>query len=534
MSRQKTFFVLITTLFCYIGLVVLCWIVLSNAAHIEAVVQLDHPDDHLQVYVSGKGDFNEQHSFVSNKLTAGLPQKVYIPLHQSPVQHLRLDLGVKPGRVQLQRLTLAGPFAQRRVLSPEEIFQLFRPDSPKTVLRLEQGFLEIQTHEDSYLVCTQLLLRPNAVLLWGIPLLFSLLLFLLLQQTQLAGLAPYADLRLKRPSIGENIDALDGLRALALLLVVADHTWGFFSGAGRSGVWIFMTLSGFLVAKPFIQEPGRICSPAFLGQFLLRRAKRIMPAYYTYIMLAFLLHGKLGEAALHFLFLKGKGHLWVVPQELIFYLLTPPVLLLCLLLGRIRPSLLAPGLLGMIVVATSVAKDVTLLGGLDEPLPLFFGVFLSGMLAAWLQYGRDQGCRQGLQLLLGTKRAAVLAVLILLFFVLFSHERAWGGTRFLALLYYPWYAAAAALLIMAVLKAQDSLLLRFLSSLPLRALSLVSFSLYLFHPLILDLTRQGAELYLGIKHLSGAPLFFSVLVLSYLFSCCTYSLIERPFLRYSA
>ncbi|MGX9725914.1 MAG: acyltransferase family protein [Candidatus Electronema sp. VV] len=523
---KKNAVALAAALLCFAALFAVCKAVLSGAAFVEAVVELDQPD-RLQIYWSGGGDFSEQNSFFSQMIAPGGPQKARIPLHQAPARRLRLDLGQQPGIVRLHQLTVTGYFAQTAVLGPAEIFRLFRADSAGTLMRLEQNFVVIQTHEDSFLVCNEPLLRPKNLPLWGVPLLFSGFLFLLLRQTDIASLAPFADLRGKRPSAGENIDALDGLRAAALLLVVADHTWGFFSGAGRSGVWMFMTLSGFLLAKPFVQQPERILSLSFLSHFFLRRMKRILPAYYAYIVVVFLCNGKLEEAALHFFFLKGNGHLWVVPQEICFYLLTPPTLLLCLLLARIWPWLVLPGLLGMIILACRHADAVTLRGGLNEPIPLFFGVFLSGMLAAWLHYGfrgqqRPAAGRQG---------AAVLALLILLVFALFSHEREWGGQRFFALLYYPWYAAAAAALILSVLEAGPSPLLRFLSSLPLRALSLVSFSIYLLHPLAIELLRHGAASYAGISHLSGPPLFIATLLLSYLFACFSYSLLERPFLR---
>lgn len=521
---------LAAALLCFAVLFAVCKAVLPGAAFVEAIVQFDHPD-RLQVYYSGGGDFAEQHSAVSGMTGPGMPQKAHIRLNHASIKRLRLDLGAEPGVVRLHKLTIDGYFAQRVVLEPTAIFNSFSVHSAGAAVRLEQDHVAVQTNEDSYIICNEPLLQPNPLLLWGIPSLFAFFLFLLLQRADIANFAPFADLRGKRPSVGENINALDGLRAVALLLVVADHTWDFFSGAGRSGVWIFMTLSGFLLAKPFVQQPERILSLPFLRHFFVRRVKRILPVYYTYILLVFLLHGRLEEAALHFLFLKGNGHLWVVPQEICFYLLTPPVLLLCLLLFRIRPWLVLPGLLGMIMLANWFSESVLLIGGMDAPIPLYFGVFLGGMLASWLYYGfgpqLSRLLRQG-----GGHGAAAAAVLILLVFILFSHERVGGGKRFFALIYYPWFAAAAAALILAVLEAGKSPFVSFLSSLPLRALSLVSFSMYIFHTLVIDVLRKGAELY-GGGHLTGAPLFLSTLLLSYLFACVIYALIERPFLRSS-
>ncbi|MCW5200263.1 hypothetical protein VU07_00375, partial [Desulfobulbus sp. F4] len=105
-----------------------------------------------------------------------------------------------------------------------------------------------------------------------------------------------------------------------------------------------------------------------------------------------------------------------------------------------------------------------------------------------------------------------------------------GGNEFLALTYYPWFAAAAGMLILAALAAGQSAPVRLLSWTPLRALSLVSFSIYIFHVLLIEVIRKGAAYYCGQTVVSG-QLFLATLLLSYLFACITYSLIERPFLR---
>ena len=69
--------------------------------------------------------------------------------------------------------------------------------------------------------------------------------------------------------------ALDGIRAIAVLLVMANHT-GFFH-AGRLGVDIFFVLSGYLITAILVSEfsaNGRIS----LKKFYARRALRILPA----------------------------------------------------------------------------------------------------------------------------------------------------------------------------------------------------------------------------------------------------------------
>ena len=529
MRQRKELFALAAALLVFAALFSVCKTVLSGAAFIELLIQLDHRD-RLQVFYTGGGTFNEQHSVFSGMIEPGQLQKVRIPLRMAPTNKLRLDLGKQSGTVRLSKMTVVASLIGEQTLWPEDIQRVFSTHSADATVRLEQHDLAIQTGPDSYLICNEPLLHPELLLLWGLPLLFALLAFSLLSQTEISGLALFSDLHSKRPSLGENINALDGLRALALLMVVADHTWGRFSGLGRSGVWIFMTLSGFLIAKPFVQQPERVFSLSSWRHFFARRAKRILPVYYTYIVFIFLMNCRFEEALLHVLFLKGNGHLWVVPQEMLFYLLTPPVMLISYLLFRLRPWLVLPGLLALIIVANHLASKILLRGCLNEAVPFCFGVFLGGVLTAWLHSLWLQ-----INPLVRQKAepwAAGLVLALLLFFVLCSEENLWGtGKRIFAQIYFPYFAAAAALLILAVLAAGQSPVLRFLSSLPLRVFSLVSFSVYIFHPLILELIRKGVEQYWGISHLTGLPLFLSTLLLSYLFACITYSLLERPFLR---
>ena len=72
--------------------------------------------------------------------------------------------------------------------------------------------------------------------------------------------------------------ALDGLRAIAVLMVVAAHfDTGQLTSAGVMGVTVFFTLSGFLITTLLLRErsmTGRLS----LGGFYVRRALRLFPA----------------------------------------------------------------------------------------------------------------------------------------------------------------------------------------------------------------------------------------------------------------
>src|SRR5919204_5032700 len=76
--------------------------------------------------------------------------------------------------------------------------------------------------------------------------------------------------------------ALDGVRAIAIGLVVSMHAFGW-PGNGALGVDLFFVLSGFLITSLLLQEhveTGRVSLPGFYR----RRALRLLPA--LFVMLA--------------------------------------------------------------------------------------------------------------------------------------------------------------------------------------------------------------------------------------------------------
>src|SRR5579884_1451037 len=83
------------------------------------------------------------------------------------------------------------------------------------------------------------------------------------------------------------IREIDGLRALAALLVFAHHTFGFpliarFTGAGWVGVDLFFVISGYLITTILLGMRG---SPGYFKNFYMRRTLRIFPPYYFFFAL---------------------------------------------------------------------------------------------------------------------------------------------------------------------------------------------------------------------------------------------------------
>lgn len=78
-------------------------------------------------------------------------------------------------------------------------------------------------------------------------------------------------------SPGRGIAALDGVRAVAVALVLADHGGIPGLSGGFLGVDVFFVLSGFLITSLLIDEIGRT-GRIRLKDFWIRRARRLLPA----------------------------------------------------------------------------------------------------------------------------------------------------------------------------------------------------------------------------------------------------------------
>ncbi|HYH69066.1 MAG TPA: acyltransferase [Urbifossiella sp.] len=143
------------------------------------------------------------------------------------------------------------------------------------------------------------------------------------------------------------IPALDGLRAVAVLLVCLAHshrTTNFPSlgplhqlgSVGSAGVDIFFVLSGFLITTLLLREHEQTGRTS-LGGFYLRRAFRIVPAYVCFMVFVAALsgygltHPSLWDWAAAVTYTMNfvphpaweLGHLWSLSVEEHFYLIWP-------------------------------------------------------------------------------------------------------------------------------------------------------------------------------------------------------------------
>ncbi len=92
--------------------------------------------------------------------------------------------------------------------------------------------------------------------------------------------APLNNALLARLSNGSHIPALDALRGIAACTVVFGHTLGY-PQLGSMAVSVFFVLSGFLITWLLLRE-SELTDRVALRNFYLRRTLRIFPAFYVF------------------------------------------------------------------------------------------------------------------------------------------------------------------------------------------------------------------------------------------------------------
>ena len=210
-------------------------------------------------------------------------------------------------------------------------------------------------------------------------------------------------------SMTARLPALDGLRAVAALLVVATHAayltgftvngglLGRLAGRGDFGVAIFFALSGFLLHYGLVIDERN--GDTDIRAYAVRRAARVLPAYWvtlavvvlvsqpgarTALAQALALQTYLGDSDI-----PSFSQSWSIPTELSFYIVLPLVVWLLGLVRQHRPDL-PVRLLFASAVAATVALALMPVGTVGEDvlierwLPARWPNFAVGMVLAEL------------------------------------------------------------------------------------------------------------------------------------------------------
>ncbi len=272
-----------------------------------------------------------------------------------------------------------------------------------------------------------------------------------------------------------HLPALDGVRALSIILVLLAHTaplgpkfLNLNSTAGLMGMSLFFCMSGYLITA-ILSHDQRI------GPFLLKRLARIVPGMWLYLLiLVVFLDVPLKNALLNAAFVSNYfvdglsigpiSHLWSLNVEIHFYL---GIALAVLVLGRRG--------LWLIPVAALIVTGLRIESGIYYSINTHWRVdeILSGGCLALLalRYGEPlrrwlAPPRRAIWLLTGT---AVLWV--------FSSSYAGGPLNYLR----PYLAAT---LVGIVLHSDIAVLKWLMECAPARYIARTSYALYIYHPLM--------------------------------------------------
>lgn len=94
------------------------------------------------------------------------------------------------------------------------------------------------------------------------------------------------EIHMKKPTHTRYIPGLDGLRALAVLAVIAYHFNFSWATGGFLGVNLFFVLSGYLITSTLLPDQNQLMK-LDLKKFWIGRARRLLPASYAMIFITF-------------------------------------------------------------------------------------------------------------------------------------------------------------------------------------------------------------------------------------------------------
>jgi peptidoglycan/LPS O-acetylase OafA/YrhL len=357
-----------------------------------------------------------------------------------------------------------------------------------------------------------------------------------------------------RPNSGSRLPympGLDGLRAIAVLAVFVYHfhNGGGWMPGGFLGVDVFFVISGYLITALLLSEfrkEGRVD----LVRFWLRRARRLLPAVGVLIAVvmvigAFVDFGQIstlrGQALASMAYVTNWDlilshqsyfeqfarpslfrHLWSLAVEEQFYLLWPLVFAACMTrFGHRRV------VVGVIAGAIASSLLMAILFDPVNPNRVFYGTdtratpLLIGILLAFFWHPDRLKAKTGTlaPAALDAIGAFGLAMVLITFLTVHDYEVSLyhGGFLLLSL----WTA-----LLVAALAHPAASIGRIVGNPGMRWLGLRSYSFYLWHWPVLELTRPGIDV-----PLHGPVLFALQLGATMALADLSYRYVEQPFRR---
>lgn len=362
--------------------------------------------------------------------------------------------------------------------------------------------------------------------------------------------------------------ALDGLRFIGFLLVFLHHTtfyfrgnlgngpvWSFFNNNGWVGVDIFFVLTGFLITVLFLNERNNRGSFSY-GNYLSRRILRILPLYFAAVIVGYfvapyffakVLHtytfdavyyrelsrnlpwyllfmGNWNAAIYGYGYLRAISELWAVSLDLQFYLIWPLILLMA---KTVRQGLLFSFFL---TVFSILARAYLVHIGVAHPgiyVNTFARLdpFMMGSAIAYLSFYHPSVFKKwkffssgAMQIIIGSVMAIFLASVKM-------HDRLVLRNSIFG---YVFIDAVFSYYVFICI-ATDSIVTRLFRNKLIRYLGRLSYSLYIWHILALELLYNlfGNAKYDSLIPVLGLPM-------TVIFGVISLYIFEKPFLKIKA
>jgi peptidoglycan/LPS O-acetylase OafA/YrhL len=356
------------------------------------------------------------------------------------------------------------------------------------------------------------------------------------------------------------LGVLDGLRGLAVVLVLWYHVWEiswlapawltFLPATGFVGVTLFFFLSGFVISYPFLRAQATNGPQPSWGHFAWRRFMKIVPSYALSIGVAYALGyaqqqpnaAALPDLVTHFLFVHTwfpsrygtiNGVLWTLSVEVEFYCVFP----LIWWAFRRQPWLSAAAMVAIAWIwRASLAHCCypTIFAQYEENLPGYLDIFGLGMLSAYLFVARGALRRPRVRNFAPLVAFGGFAMLWMLLENCYAYRFSdqWSSV---------WQIEARPLLGVAFgLIALGSLVSPrwwqlVLDNPPLRFLATISYNLYLYHQIVArELISHHVPPYRGDPHYDPQwQIRYSEVAVAAAIAVATAAtyLVERPLLR---
>jgi peptidoglycan/LPS O-acetylase OafA/YrhL len=328
--------------------------------------------------------------------------------------------------------------------------------------------------------------------------------------------------------------ALDGLRGVAILLVVGRHAFRTPLGGGY-GVDLFFVLSGFLITTLLLEERD-VKGTVSIRSFYARRARRLLPALIVLLATYVTVESAAGHSdALrstaaagfytanifqswwpHVIGRTGLSPLWSLAQEEQFYLVAPVVLFFAL---RKVSERTVKRVVLVLIVAVIIERYALMFTGAaaqritEGPDTHSDGLMLGMVLALSLREQAQLGSARY------DKWLGPLALLLLVPFAVLNLVFAVSA---------PFVNVAAMGLVCAVVVQPRSLLARLLAARPLTFMGRISYSLYLWNAALIFWLGGDAG---GNRHAYSYASATAAVVLALAISWLSYRFVEQPFRR---